>query len=131
MVMVCTRGVSVSHHCSWCGPSEFLWDGASDAFTPQKYSLCLYNIIKTVCHSLTSEMKSHILATANLTPVRILFAMLKTMLEGLPGGVVAERHTQQRAGEVQDLMSSKVLPGENLQLGKEGKRDTQQEEATT
>jgi hypothetical protein len=94
--------------------------------------LCLYDISDTVCHSLSAEMKSCILATTNLTPVRMLFAMLKTVLEGLPGwGVeVAERHIKQRAGDLPDLLSSKVLPGEHLQMVKEGKRDTQQEEAT-
>jgi hypothetical protein len=46
------------------------------------------------------------------------------------GGGVQESHTQQRTGEVPDFLSSKVLPGENLQLGKEGKRDTHQEKAT-
>jgi hypothetical protein len=59
----------------------------------------------------------------------MLFAMLKTVLERFWGGAVAERYTQQRAGEVPDFLSSKVLPGENLQLGKEGNRDTHQEEA--
>jgi hypothetical protein len=39
---------------------------------------------------------------------------------------VAERQTQQRAGQLPDFMTSKVLPGEDLQLGKEGKRDPQQ-----
>jgi hypothetical protein len=32
-------------------------------------------------------MNSRILATSKLTPVRMLFDMLKTVLEGLPGGV--------------------------------------------
>jgi hypothetical protein len=56
--------------------------------------LCLYDISDTVCHSLSLDMKSCILATANLTPVRMFFAMLKTVLEGLPwgGGSLAERN---------------------------------------
>jgi hypothetical protein len=52
-------------------------------------------------------------------------------VRGITGeGVVVERKTQQRAGEVPDFMCSKVVPGEVLQLGKEGKCDTRQEEAT-
>jgi hypothetical protein len=93
--------------------------------------LCLYDIIDTFCPSLSAEMKSRILATANLNPVRMLFAMLKTVFEGLPGGgAVTERHIKQRAGDVPSFLSSKVLPGEHLQLGKEWKRDTQQQECT-
>jgi hypothetical protein len=42
----------------------------------------------------------------------------------------AERQTQQRTEEVPDFMGSKVLPGEVLKLGKEGKHDAQKEEAT-
>jgi hypothetical protein len=43
---------------------------------------------------------------------------------------VSEWKTQQRAGEVPYFLSSKLFTGEVLQLGKEGKRDSQQEEAT-
>jgi hypothetical protein len=48
--------------------------------------LRLYDIIDTVSHSLYAEMKSRILATSNLNPLRMLFAMLKTALEGFLGG---------------------------------------------
>jgi hypothetical protein len=60
----------------------------------------------------------------------MLFVMLNTVLEGLPGGGVTEHQTQQRAGEVPTFMSSKVLPVEVLKLRKEGNRDSQQEETT-
>jgi hypothetical protein len=48
--------------------------------------LCLYDISDTVYHSLTSTMKRQFLATANLTPVRMLFTIFKTVLEVLLGG---------------------------------------------
>jgi hypothetical protein len=36
-------------------------------------------------------MNSHILGTSKLTLVRMLFAMLKTVLEGLPGGGISRK----------------------------------------
>jgi hypothetical protein len=59
----------------------------------------------------------------------MLFAMLKTVLEVVRGGV-EDRYMQQRAGEVPDFMCSQMLAREVLQLGKERKRVTQQYEAT-
>jgi hypothetical protein len=47
--------------------------------------LCIYDISGTVYHSLTSEMKSNILATSNLTTVKMLFAMSKKVSQGVPG----------------------------------------------
>jgi hypothetical protein len=75
-----------------------------------------------------SEMKFNILATAHLTPVKMLLEMLKTVLEGVSGG--GEHQTQQRAREVPDLLCSQVLPGEVFKLGEEGRHDVQQEEAS-
>jgi hypothetical protein len=37
MEMVCTRVIPLNHHCSWCGPAEFLRVAASNAYTHQKY----------------------------------------------------------------------------------------------
>jgi hypothetical protein len=66
-------------------------------------------------------MKSQILATANITPVKMMLDMSKMCWKDFGGGAVTERQKIYIAGKLPDFLSSKVLPGEVLKLGKEGK----------
>jgi hypothetical protein len=88
--------------------------------------LCLYDISDTIFHSLTFGNEVKKVATANLIPVRMIFSILKTVLEVLPGGGSGRTTNSSEGWEVPDFLSYKVLPGEVLQLGKEGKCNLQQ-----